>query len=110
MKKAVIYARVSTVHQTTENQLLELRTVAERMGWKIVTELTDNGISGAKGRESRPALDKLHQMLQRREIDVVMTWSIDRLGRSIQSLFCFFHAASSRLVVPTPMCSVLAMW
>lgn len=84
--RAVIYARVSTAHQTTQNQLLELRSVAERMGWRVVAELTDEGISGAKGREQRPALDHLHRMLQRREIDVVMTWSIDRLGRSIQNL------------------------
>ena len=49
--KAVIYARVSTAHQTTQNQLLELRTVAERMGWEIVTELSDNGISGAVAAE-----------------------------------------------------------
>ena len=96
--KAVIYARVSTIHQTTQNQLLELRAVAERMGWEIVTELTDNGISGAKGRESRPALDQLHQMLQRREIDVVMTWSIDRLGRSIQNLVALMSDIQSAKV------------
>lgn len=84
--KAVIYARVSTAHQTTQNQLLELRLVAERMGWDIVNELTDEGISGTKGRLQRPALNELHRLLQRREVDVVMTWSIDRLGRSLQNL------------------------
>ncbi len=96
--KAVIYARVSTFHQTTENQLLELRAVAEKMGWEIVTELNDLGISGAKGRESRPKLDQLHQMLQRREIDVVMTWSIDRLGRSLQNLVALMSDIQSAKV------------
>ena len=96
--RAVIYARVSTVHQTTENQLLELRGCAKRMGWNILTELTDNGISGAKGRESRPALDQLHRMLQRHEIDVVMTWSIDRLGRSIQNLVALMTEIQSAKV------------
>lgn len=84
--KAVIYARVSTSGQTAENQLLELRHAADRMGWTVVTELVDDGISGAKGRESRPAFDKLFQMIQRRECDVVCAWSICRLERSIQHL------------------------
>lgn len=84
--KSVIYARVSTVAQTTKNQLLELREVARKNGWVIVEELTDDGISGAKGRNERPAFNRLHKMIQDREIDVVLTWSIDRLGRSIQDL------------------------
>ncbi len=48
-KRAAIYARVSTDDQTTENQLLELRQVAQRCGWSIVHEYIDNGVSGAKG-------------------------------------------------------------
>ena len=87
--RAVIYARVSTTHQTTDNQLIELRHAAERMGWSVVGELTDDGISGAKGRDQRPAFDRLFQMVQRKEVDVVMAWSIDRLGRSIQHLTSF---------------------
>lgn len=87
--RAVIYARVSTTNQTVTNQLLELRQAAERMGWIVVAELTDDGISGAKGRDQRPAFDRLFHMVQRREIDVVMAWSIDRIGRSIQHLTSF---------------------
>ena len=34
-KRAVIYARVSTDGQTTDNQLRELRLAAERNGWPI---------------------------------------------------------------------------
>ena len=86
MKKAVIYARVSTNHQNASNQLMELRQTADRFGWRVVAELVDDGISGTKGRDQRPAFDRLFQMVQRREIDVVMAWSIDRLGRSIQHL------------------------
>ncbi len=53
-KRAAIYARVSTRNgQTTENQLRELRAVAERHGWEVVETYTDNGVSGAKGREQR---------------------------------------------------------
>jgi DNA invertase Pin-like site-specific DNA recombinase len=83
---AAIYVRVSTGSQTTENQLRELRTVAERHGWKIVTEFSDKGISGAKGREQRPGLNKLLKAVACREIDIVLAWSVDRLGRSLQDL------------------------
>jgi DNA invertase Pin-like site-specific DNA recombinase len=51
MKKAAIYARVSTSGQTVSNQLQELRKVAERHGWEIVHEYKDSGISGSKGRD-----------------------------------------------------------
>ena len=51
MKRAAIYARVSTRngHQDPATQLLALRQVAERGGWQIVGEYVDHGISGAKG-------------------------------------------------------------
>ena len=51
MNKAVIYSRVSTIDQTTENQLNVLREVAEKKGIEVVREISDKGISGAKGRD-----------------------------------------------------------
>ena len=57
MKKAAIYARVSTTGQTVNNQLNDLREVAERHGWEIVHEYKDRGVSGAKGRDKRPQFD-----------------------------------------------------
>ncbi len=89
MPRAVLYCRVSTNHQTAENQLLELRSAAQRMGYSIVAELIDEGISGAKGRKDRPAFNRLHEMIQRRQIDCVMAWSICRLGRSTTDLSIF---------------------
>lgn len=89
--RVAIYARVSTASQTVENQLIELRAVAQRAGWQIVAELTDNGISGAKGRDQRPAFDELLKRSTRREFDVVMVWAIDRIGRSIQHLVTFMN-------------------
>ena len=50
-KRAAIYAHVSTDAQTTENQVRELRLVAEKNGWSIVQEFVDQGISGAKDRK-----------------------------------------------------------
>ena len=85
-KRIAIYARVSTDKQTCENQLQELRVIAERMNYTIVAEFVDNGISGMKTRQDRPALDQLMKSATQRKFDMVMCWSIDRLGRSLQNL------------------------
>ena len=87
--RAVLYARVSTDGQTTENQLRELRKVAKRSGWQVAQEFIDHGISGAKGRDKRPAFDALLKSASHREFDIVMSWSVDRLGRSLQDLVGF---------------------
>ena len=89
MRQAVIYLRVSTIEQTTANQERELREIASRMGCEIVKVYRDHGISGAKGRDKRPAFDKLCRDAARREFDMVMAWSVDRLGRSLQDLVGF---------------------
>lgn len=89
MKKAAFYLRVSTDGQTTENQRRELAQVAERAGWQIVEVYEDAGISGAKGRDKRPAFDRLLKDSARRRFDLVAAWSVDRLGRSLQDLVGF---------------------
>jgi DNA invertase Pin-like site-specific DNA recombinase len=89
-RKAAIYARVSTNNgQTPENQLAQLRDAAAKAGWQVVGEYVDQGISGAKGRDKRPAFDRLCKAATRREVDAVMAWSVDRLGRSLQDLVVF---------------------
>jgi DNA invertase Pin-like site-specific DNA recombinase len=89
MRRAVLYLRVSTIEQTTANQERELRQVAERMGCDIIKVYKDHGISGAKGRDKRPAFDAMCRDASRRQFDVVMAWSVDRLGRSLQDLIAF---------------------
>lgn len=93
-----IYARVSTDNQTVENQLLELHAVAQRQGWDVVTVLTDEGISGAKGRDRRPGFDALLKGIARREFDQIMAWSVDRLGRSLPDLVSFLNDAHAKNV------------
>src|SRR5262249_45669568 len=73
----------------TANQERELREIAGRMGCEIVRAYKDHGISGTRGRDKRPAFDKLCRDAARREFDVVMAWSVDRLGRSLQDLVGF---------------------
>ena len=86
MKRAAIYVRVSTDHQTVENQIRELRQVAERRGWEVVEVYSDAGISGAKDRKQRPGLDRMLNDAGRRKFDIVMAWAIDRVGRSLIDL------------------------
>lgn len=57
MKRAAIYARVSTPDQHLENQILDLRKLATQRGFEVVREYTDRGISGSKAR--RPGLDAM---------------------------------------------------
>src|SRR5712691_10690869 len=75
--------------ETTANQERELQGVAARMGCDIIHVYKDHGISGAKGREKRPAFDRLCRDAAKRQFDMVMAWSVDRLGRSLQDLVGF---------------------
>ena len=81
--RVALYARVSTVDQTCDNQLIELRRYAAARGWEA-TEYVDQGVSGAKDR--RPALDRLMADAARRRIDVAVCWRLDRFGRNLRHL------------------------
>ena len=89
MRRAVLYLRVSSIDQTTANQEREVREIAARMGCDIGKVYNDLGISGAKGRDKRPAFDALCRDASRRQFDVVIARSVDRLGRSLQDLVTF---------------------
>ncbi len=85
-KRVAFYCRVSTDGQSVENQVAELTAVAERHGWQVVEIYTDEGISGAKDRNGRPAFNALLNAVARKEVDMVAAWAVDRLGRSMQKL------------------------
>src|SRR4029077_15042769 len=85
MKRAAIYARVSTHNgQNPEMQLEEIRQYCANRGWKIAEEYVDTGISGAK--EHRPALDRLLEACRRRLVDAVVVYRYDRFARSLRQL------------------------
>jgi putative DNA-invertase from lambdoid prophage Rac len=96
MMRAAIYARVSTVDQHVENQLVELRQYVERRGWTAV-EFIDRGVSGAK--DKRPALDALVKDAKRRRFDVLVVWRLDRLGRNLRHLVTLLEELQSIGVV-----------
>jgi DNA invertase Pin-like site-specific DNA recombinase len=97
-KRVAIYARVSTDGQTTDNQLLELRKVAANHGYNVVAEYIDDGVSGAKGRDQRPAFDLMLRAMVRREFDMLMAWSVDRIGRSLKHLVEFLEELNGKKV------------
>ena len=85
-KRVALYVRVSTDAQSAAMQRRELQAWAERAGHKVVKVYEDQGISGAKGRDKRPAFDDLLKAAVRREYDMLAVWSSDRLGRSLPHL------------------------
>jgi DNA invertase Pin-like site-specific DNA recombinase len=82
--RSAIYVRVSTLDQSVENQLDDLKKYVAHRGWQEPVAYSDRGVSGAKDR--RPALDSLLKAARRRQIDVVVVWRLDRLGRSLKHL------------------------
>jgi DNA invertase Pin-like site-specific DNA recombinase len=91
--RCALYARVSTSDQEPENQLAELRRYSEARGWTIYREYSDHGVSGMKDR--RPALDQLVADAKRRRLDVVISWRLDRLGRSLKHLLTLLDELQS---------------
>ena len=95
-RRAVIYSRVSTLNgQTVDNQLKVLREVAEKKGLEIVKEISDEGISGAKGRDQRKGFDELIKGAVRKEFDIILVWDVSRLGRSLKHLVSFLEDVQS---------------
>ena len=90
MARVALYARVSTQDQTVENQLHALRDWAVARGHEVVAEYTDEGISGAKGRDKRPALDKMMKDATRGKFDMLAATALDRLGRNLRHLVGLF--------------------
>ena len=68
-KRVVLYVRVSTDGQTTENQTHELAAWSARCGYTVVQVYKDEGIRGAKGRDKRPGLDARLMDANRRQLD-----------------------------------------
>jgi len=94
-KRVGVYARVSTADkgQDTELQLKDLRAFAQAREWQIHEEYVDEGISGMLAK--RPALDRLLKASRQRQIDVVLVWRLDRLGRSLKHLIMILDELQS---------------
>ena len=103
VRRVAIYTRVSTLDQTIDNQLIELRDHCSRMGWEIVKEYSDEGLSGTLSRDKRPALNSLIKDAYRKRFDSVVCWDISRIGRSMKELILFLSDMKDRRI---GICSV----
>ena len=80
MKRAILYMRVSTADQTTDNQAHDLKQMAQQLGLVFVEQYIDHDISGTRSR--RPGLDRMMVDGRKGKFDVVLVWACDRLARS----------------------------
>jgi DNA invertase Pin-like site-specific DNA recombinase len=95
LDRVAIYGRVSTIEQTTDNQINFLQEIVSRNGWELVQTYVDEGISGTKGRDKRPEIDRLCKDMVRRKFNRILVWDISRLGRSLQHLVDFLNEVQS---------------
>ena len=79
--RTAIYSRVSTADQTVENQLAQLRQFAASQEWQVAAEFCDEAVSGSKGEKDRPAFRQMFEAASKRQFDVLLFWSLDRLSR-----------------------------
>lgn len=80
-KRAVIYIRTSTSGQHGEAQTKALNELVQNSDYTLVDTIKDIGVSGTKKGRSREGFSRLMDMVNRREIDVVCVYSVDRIGR-----------------------------
>jgi DNA invertase Pin-like site-specific DNA recombinase len=96
VRKVCVYARCSTSDQQVSNQLIEIRDHCSKMGWEIVKEYVDEGLSGTLSRDKRPAFNEMIKDGYRKKFDSVVCWDISRLGRSMKELIMFLSDMKDR--------------
>lgn len=88
-KRVVLYGRKARDGISIADQLLTLREVADSKNWFVAKEYVDRTINYTKDKSSGNEFQKLREGLTRSEFDLVMVFSIDRLGKSLQELMSF---------------------
>lgn len=87
--RAIIYTRVSTSEQATEgisleNQLDKIKAYCYSRDWEVIQIISDEGLSGKN--LSRPGIQEIINLAKQRAFDVVVTYKLDRLTRSVKDL------------------------
>jgi site-specific DNA recombinase len=85
-RNCVLYARFSTDRQNPKScadQIREARAYADRQGWNVLAEFSDDGISGTLGRDARPGWDAVLRLVEGGALSggVVLAWDLDRMSR-----------------------------
>lgn len=94
--KIALYSRVSTSEQSEhgysvkeQEQVLIKEVVKNFPGYDYET-YTDSGISG-KNIEDRPAMKRLLQDVKDNKIEMVLSWKLNRISRSMRDVFNIIH-------------------
>ena len=77
--KVVIYLRVSTTEQTTENQLPALQKWVADRGHELVEVYSENESAWKSGHQHE--LARVKADAAKRKFDTVLVWALDRLSR-----------------------------
>lgn len=81
--RAFAYVRVSTREQDEEIQKRSINEFAAQKQIEIVNYFIDKGISGSIPFKQREGGKMLLSSLEKEKVDLVISWSLDRLGRSM---------------------------
>lgn len=96
-KRCVIYCRVSSEEQARgqyssveaqEDRCKHAIAMKEDQGWVHTTTVKDPGFSGKD--MNRPGIQDLIRRVRANEVDVVLTYRIDRVSRSILAFYDFY--------------------
>ncbi|MEX6085715.1 cassette chromosome recombinase CcrC [Staphylococcus saprophyticus] len=94
--KIALYSRVSTSEQSEhgysiheQEQVLIKEVVKNYPGYDYETYI-DSGISG-KNIEGRPAMKRLLQDVKDNKIEMVLSWKLNRISRSMRDVFNIIH-------------------
>lgn len=77
--KVVIYSRVSTSQQDTQNQTLVLTEWAKQRGFEVVKVYEEEESAWKAGHQRQ--LAQLRTDAGKRRFDIVLVWALDRLSR-----------------------------
>jgi site-specific DNA recombinase len=93
--RAVIYSRISKDEDQerlgVKRQQADMRRAAERRKARVVAVLEDNDLSGS-GKVERPDFNRLIEMIDGHEVDLVLAVDLDRLSRGFEPYIRFYRA------------------
>jgi len=81
--RCVAYIRVSTKEQDEEIQRSAIEEFSKMRNIEVLEWYIDKGVSGANPFSQRPEAVRLLQDLDRLKPECVVSWSLDRLGRTM---------------------------
>jgi site-specific DNA recombinase len=104
--RAVTYCRISADDELkglgVGRQHTDTRAIADREGCTVVAELVDNNRSASKrARKAREQFAEMMTMVERGEVDVIITWKLDRFSRDPYELELLIRAAEDGIKIYT---------